>query len=131
MRRACRASRRVPVLGSVCVEAALLHSVAAASWAHHTHSHSTAAPLPTALSAPSATAHFAPSLPLPLPRSGTAKTLIANQYLEAFDSEAHVTKTINFSSATTPFILQKTVEGAFFRDFEALPSLPACSAALG
>ncbi|XP_059616596.1 dynein axonemal heavy chain 8-like [Phlebotomus argentipes] len=42
---------------------------------------------------------------------GTGKTITVQQLMEKFDSEENVTKTLNFSSLTTPDMFQKTIEG--------------------
>ncbi|CAF3995610.1 unnamed protein product, partial [Rotaria magnacalcarata] len=41
---------------------------------------------------------------------GTAKTVIITSYLKHYDSEQHLTRTINFSSITTSSLIQKTIE---------------------
>lgn len=41
---------------------------------------------------------------------GTAKTVIISSYLQHYDSEQHLTRTMNFSSITTSAFIQKTVE---------------------
>ncbi|GAA55986.1 dynein heavy chain 5 axonemal [Clonorchis sinensis] len=41
---------------------------------------------------------------------GTAKTVIINKYLSRYDPEFHETRTMNFSSVTTPNLIQKTIE---------------------
>ncbi|KIZ06068.1 Dynein gamma chain, flagellar outer arm [Monoraphidium neglectum] len=43
---------------------------------------------------------------------GTAKTCVVNQFLSRFNSESMATKTITFSSLTTPQIFQMSIEGA-------------------
>jgi dynein heavy chain len=43
---------------------------------------------------------------------GTAKTCTINQFLSRFSSDAMVSKTITFSSLTTPQIFQNSIEGA-------------------
>lgn len=43
---------------------------------------------------------------------GTAKTTCINQFIGKFNSEVVVSKTITFSSLTTPQIFQMAVEGA-------------------
>lgn len=43
---------------------------------------------------------------------GTAKTTTAQQFLQSFDPETHIPKTVTFSYLTTPGIFQSSVEGA-------------------
>jgi dynein heavy chain len=43
---------------------------------------------------------------------GTAKTSTINQFLSRFNPDAMVSKTITFSSLTTPQIFQMAIEGA-------------------
>ena len=43
---------------------------------------------------------------------GTAKTCIVQQFLSRFDPDRHASKTITFSSLTSPAIFQAAVEGA-------------------
>ncbi|KAK7114140.1 hypothetical protein V1264_000252 [Littorina saxatilis] len=41
---------------------------------------------------------------------GTAKTVMINKSTEGFDPEYHISQTMNFSSATTPLLFQRTLE---------------------
>lgn len=41
---------------------------------------------------------------------GTAKTIMAQSYMSHYDGEVHLSKSFNFSSASTPFHFQRTIE---------------------
>ncbi len=41
---------------------------------------------------------------------GTAKTVIIQSYMSRYNAEEHAEKTVNFSSATTPNMVQRIIE---------------------
>ncbi len=41
---------------------------------------------------------------------GTAKTVIIQSYMSRYNAEVHSQKTVNFSSATTPNMVQRIIE---------------------
>ncbi|KER25686.1 hypothetical protein T265_14170, partial [Opisthorchis viverrini] len=41
---------------------------------------------------------------------GTAKTVMINKYMSKFNPETHASKSVSFSSATTPALFQRTIE---------------------
>ncbi|XP_012940947.1 dynein heavy chain 5, axonemal [Aplysia californica] len=41
---------------------------------------------------------------------GTAKTVMINNYMGQYNPEFHVAQSVNFSSATTPYMFQRTIE---------------------
>lgn len=51
---------------------------------------------------------------------GTAKTVMVKSFMSTYDSDLHINKSFNFSSASTPFMVQVKYPVNDFKFFESI-----------
>ena len=54
---------------------------------------------------------------------GTAKTVIIQSYMGRYNAEEHTEKTVNFSSATTPNMVQRIIQTEQKHTFDQIDTL--------